>query len=591
MENRHGDLEMVFIPHNDGQEDDDKTRLESSLPALYEQEDYIAAQGQVYSAGMVVFMLGFIVFGLRFMDDTSFLLFLSGLLQTAGGTFTLATADLDILAFLKERKWHAIIFATLSIFGTICAWAGNSPATGYSNVINLLPSLPFVYMILRLTPVLSNEPGYPTFADLLALFLCSVPLSFGLWTLLGGLPGSFLFRAVLGGANLLCSIVTAVFYRWCRQQGNSPSEVSQLVTLVFLSELGFLLLLNQTLDTTLNHQSAADNPSFLSPLAWCFGPMHIVFPPLMLWLRPSVLGMVGRQWLLGRLQEPVEFSLLHIMEKERGGIREVRDAILAGADLNQCNPATSAVDAYPLLVFAAANGHIDSVRALLEAGCDVNATSRKKQRGAVYTAAESGNVEILRKLLEAGGESNCKDLNGCSPLYIASLMGHHECVVALVAHGGTASEDILLVAAANGHRAIVDVLLSAAMAGGEVTRSHLLRQQSKRHRHMSIEDAYALFHQRRRHRQQCQEALWTFGFSCFLGGYLIAAAGWVFLGNPAGNGTKEKLDPGDFTDILYPILQTAGSLHSRSLTSPTLDRSHCALMYTYCTPSVPSQEC
>jgi hypothetical protein len=52
--------------------------------------------------------------------------------------------------------------------------------------------------------------------------------------------------------------------------------------------------------------------------------------------------------------------------------------------------------------------------------------------------------------------------------------------------------------------------------------------------------------------------LWTFGFSCFIGGYLVAATGWVLLGNPSDLSTRR--DPGDFTDLIYAIFQTFGML-------------------------------
>jgi hypothetical protein len=41
-----------------------------------------------------------------------------------------------------------------------------------------------------------------------------------------------------------------------------------------------------------------------------------------------------------------------------------------------------------------------------------------------------------------------------------------------------------------------------------------------------------------------QGSLWTFGFSCFIAGYLVAATGWVLLGNPSDLSTKR--DPGEW---------------------------------------------
>jgi hypothetical protein len=178
MEAGSGDIELALLsrPIQRG-------RRQSAGQSIYEQDDYITVQGKVYSAGMLVFLLSSIVFALRFLHDSGFLLFLSGLLQTAGGTFTLATADLDIILYLKTRKWLAVSFALLPITGTVCQWIlGSDDALfTWTNIIILLPCTPFIYMLVRISPVLRVDLGYPTFADLLVQYFALTPLSFGIW--------------------------------------------------------------------------------------------------------------------------------------------------------------------------------------------------------------------------------------------------------------------------------------------------------------------------------------------------------------------------------------------------------------------------
>jgi hypothetical protein len=111
--------------------------------------------------------------------------------------------------------------------------------------------------------------------------------------------------------------------------------------------------------------------------------MHFIFPLLMFWLQPYLLGWLGKQWLLKRLRDQgTEFSLV---EKGSGDLAKVESAIASGADLDAYTPATAyGTDSYPLLVLAAGNGHIEAVRRLLAASCDVNAISKERHQTALY---------------------------------------------------------------------------------------------------------------------------------------------------------------------------------------------------------------
>ena len=85
----------------------------------------------------------------------------------------------------------------------------------------------------------------------------------------------------------------------------------------------------------------------------------------------------------------------------------------------------------PLLVTAAAAGQVGSVRALLDAGADVDAPAE------VFTpllaAASAGQEGVARLLLERGASPDLAVEGASTPLYLASALGHEGVVEALLA--------------------------------------------------------------------------------------------------------------------------------------------------------------
>ena len=95
-------------------------------------------------------------------------------------------------------------------------------------------------------------------------------------------------------------------------------------------------------------------------------------------------------------------------------------AKIDGADEWGCTP----------LFNAAANGHSDCVKLLLEAGADIKATD-----SILAMAAGSGNPECVRILIDAGADVNAVDKYKYTPLHMAAFNGHGECVKLLIAKG------------------------------------------------------------------------------------------------------------------------------------------------------------
>jgi len=92
------------------------------------------------------------------------------------------------------------------------------------------------------------------------------------------------------------------------------------------------------------------------------------------------------------------------------------------------------------LMIAAAEGHVETVSALVEAGGDVNATN-PLGRTALMFASSYGFLPIVNDLLAHRADPNIvpKDSTGWTALIAAVHNGHREVVTMLLGHGADAS--------------------------------------------------------------------------------------------------------------------------------------------------------
>jgi ankyrin repeat protein len=124
--------------------------------------------------------------------------------------------------------------------------------------------------------------------------------------------------------------------------------------------------------------------------------------------------------------------------------------------------------AFPLL-FAAQNGHMSCVEALLASGADPNAVDEKTGTFPLLMAAQEGYVPCVDVLLASGADPNAvNENNGTFPLLQATQNGHVSCVDALLvseADPNAVHEKDgafpLLQAAQEGHVSCVDALLAS----------------------------------------------------------------------------------------------------------------------------------
>jgi len=119
------------------------------------------------------------------------------------------------------------------------------------------------------------------------------------------------------------------------------------------------------------------------------------------------------------------------------------------------------------LLFAAENGHVDKLSALL-AEKDVKVDCPNSSAvTALFLAAKEGHEECLRLLLEAGARVDGIGLGNTalSPLWVATYAGHKNCVERLVKAGANLDtkfpETPLFIAAREGRADCLKILIEA----------------------------------------------------------------------------------------------------------------------------------
>lgn len=119
-----------------------------------------------------------------------------------------------------------------------------------------------------------------------------------------------------------------------------------------------------------------------------------------------------------------------------GDLNALKRAIQAGADLNAGQLANGSTGHAPL-VLAAGQGHMECVRALLEAGAAVDARGWHGETAAMMAAA-SEHRDCLSALIEAGADVNARSLDGKTPaMWLAkfSAIEDSPCLRLLIAAG------------------------------------------------------------------------------------------------------------------------------------------------------------
>ena len=85
---------------------------------------------------------------------------------------------------------------------------------------------------------------------------------------------------------------------------------------------------------------------------------------------------------------------------------------------------------------AAAHGHVSTVKAMLKAGCPVDAVT-VNGLSVLHSAAAGGNAEVIREVLSTGCDINAADNDGETPLHVAAREGKTEALKELIRCGAS----------------------------------------------------------------------------------------------------------------------------------------------------------
>lgn len=117
------------------------------------------------------------------------------------------------------------------------------------------------------------------------------------------------------------------------------------------------------------------------------------------------------------------------------------------------------------LIAASVEGHVEVLKILLALGADVDLKGKSDEKSALNAASTKGKVESVEILLNYGAQVDSEDINGWTPLYVATMNQHVNVVKVLLGRGADPNmQDImgecpLIRASTFGYAEIVKALL------------------------------------------------------------------------------------------------------------------------------------
>ena len=146
-----------------------------------------------------------------------------------------------------------------------------------------------------------------------------------------------------------------------------------------------------------------------------------------------------------------------------GDLETLRALVEQGADVN-----ARFGDGMTGLHWAARQGNAQIAEFLIGAGADLEATTRIGAHTPLHVASSAGRASVVTALLTAGADANARTTTGATPLHFAAASGSAEAAAALVEHEANVNaaepqwgQTALMFAAAAGRTDVVEVLLEA----------------------------------------------------------------------------------------------------------------------------------
>ncbi len=155
-------------------------------------------------------------------------------------------------------------------------------------------------------------------------------------------------------------------------------------------------------------------------------------------------------------------------------VPKVKELLGKGADAN------AVVGDRPLLGWAAQNGNVEIVRALLEAKAAVDSTDTGFKETPLLRAIENGHVEVVKELLKAKANPNAKDAREEPALARAAKGEKPEIVSALVEAGADAKyispdgDSLALLATQTNQPGSIEIIKILAAAKADLNHSNLI---------------------------------------------------------------------------------------------------------------------
>ena len=144
-----------------------------------------------------------------------------------------------------------------------------------------------------------------------------------------------------------------------------------------------------------------------------------------------------------------------------GDVETLRALLEQGSDVN-----ARFGDGMTGLHWAARNGNAAIAEVLIGAGADLEATTRIGAHTPLHVASAAGRAPVVKPLLLAGANANAMTTTGATPLHFAAASGNALAVAALVEHEADVNaaepqwgQTALMFAAAAGRTQVVEVLL------------------------------------------------------------------------------------------------------------------------------------